>query len=141
MLAFVWREDSYGRFTPVPTEAVDGAWIAANVLKYPAEVVGAAWDEDIGTPEVVALVARMVGEGKLESSVSATGGPSGSMTLGLKVDRSTLTGYERTLVDALFLRCLARRAGGFRSVRRATTRPPTLRLPERRRPLSFALRA
>ena len=102
MLAFVWREDSYGRFTPVPTGAVDGAWIAANVLKYPAEVVGAAWDEDIGTPEVVALVARMVGEGKLESSVSATGGPSGSMTLGLKVDRSTLTGYERTLVDALF---------------------------------------
>jgi hypothetical protein len=102
MLGFVRREDLYGRFMPVPTEAVDSAWIAANILKYPAEVVGAAWDENIGTPEVVALVARMVGEGKLESRVSVTGGRSGSMTLRLKVNRSTLTGYERTLVDALF---------------------------------------
>jgi uncharacterized membrane protein YgcG len=102
VLAFMWREDSYGRFAPVPTDAVDAAWIAEHILKYPAEVVGAAWDEDIGTPEVVALVARMVAEGKLESSVSAAGGLSGSMTLRLKVDRSTLTGHERTLVDALF---------------------------------------
>jgi uncharacterized membrane protein YgcG len=98
----VRREDSYGRFAPVPTDAVDAAWIAEHILKYPAEVVGASWDENIGTPEVIALVARMVGEGKLESTVSAAGVPSGSMTLRLRVDRSTLSGHERTLVDALF---------------------------------------
>src|SRR5262245_18673752 len=70
-------------------------------MKYPAEVVGAAWDDDVGTPEVVALIARLVGEGKLESDV-ARSGANASMTLRLKADRSALEGHERTLVDALF---------------------------------------
>ncbi len=73
-------------------------WLREHILKYPAEVVAAAWDENVGTAEVVALIARMVGDGKLESSV----GTSASMTLRLKVDRSTLQGHERTLVEKLF---------------------------------------
>ncbi|HUE87096.1 MAG TPA: DUF2207 domain-containing protein [Vicinamibacterales bacterium] len=97
LAAFFAREERHGRFAPLATD-IDEAWLGEHVFKYPAEVVGAAWDEGISTPEVVALIARMVSEGKLESTVSK----SGSMTLNLKVDRSTLEGHERTLVEALF---------------------------------------
>jgi len=102
VLAFFAREESYGRFAPVTTDQIDGTWISEHILKHPAEVVGAAWDDSIGTPEVVALMARMVSEGKLESDVTGQGGGKGSMTLRLKADRSTLEGHERTLVEALF---------------------------------------
>jgi hypothetical protein len=91
------REERVGRFAPLATD-IDEAWLQAHVLKYPAEVVGAVWDESISTPEVVALIARMVSEGKLASTVSK----GGTMTLDLKVDRETLAGHERTLVDRLF---------------------------------------
>jgi hypothetical protein len=99
-LAVLWlfvREHSYGRFAPL-TQQVDEAWLRDHILKYPAEVVGAAWDEGIDTPEVVALIARMVSEGKLESEIDS----GASMTLRLKVDRKTLEGHERTLVERLF---------------------------------------
>jgi uncharacterized membrane protein YgcG len=103
-LAVAWffvRERAYGRFAPVVAEQVDEAWIKERILKHPAEVVGAAWDSSIGTQEVVALIARMVSEGKLESAVAGEGKDS-SMILRLKVDRSTLEGHEGTLVSWLF---------------------------------------
>ena len=101
-LALLWffiREQSFGRFAPLERR-IDEAWLREHLLRYPAEVVAAAWDESVGTPEVVALIARMVAEGKLESAVGD--GSSPSMTLRLKVDRSTLQGHERTLVEKLF---------------------------------------
>ena len=101
VLAFFVREESHGRFVPVTTDDIDERWIAEHITKYPAEVVGAAWDDSIGKPEVVALIARLVGEGKLDSEVAPPGGKT-SMTLRLKADRSALEGHERTLVDALF---------------------------------------
>jgi hypothetical protein len=91
------REKRHGRFAPLAT-GIDEAWLREQIFSYPAEMVGAAWDEGIGTPEVVALIARMVSEGKLQSTVSK----SGSMTLVLTVDRTTLEGHERALVDGLF---------------------------------------
>jgi hypothetical protein len=103
-LAIAWffvREERYGRFAPVAADGVDEAWLREHILEHPAEVVGAAWDGSIGKSEVVALIARMVGEGKLESVVVQDAGQS-SMTLRLKVDRRTLERQERTLVDALF---------------------------------------
>jgi uncharacterized membrane protein YgcG len=95
---FFVREQSLGRFAPVSTAGIDSTWIEQQLLVHPAEVVGAAWDDSIGAPEVVALIARMTGEGKLESRA----GDAGSLTLRLTVDRNTLTGYERALVDGLF---------------------------------------
>jgi hypothetical protein len=94
---FFMREARVGRFAPLDTN-IDESWLREHVLRYPAEIVGAAWDEGISTPEVVALIARLVSEGKLASAV----GKRGSMTLDLKVDRETLSGHERTLVDRLF---------------------------------------
>jgi hypothetical protein len=96
-VGFFVREQQNGRFAPV-ADSVDEAWLREHVLDYPAEVVGAAWDGEIGSSEVVALIARMVGEGKLETDVDAAG----SMTLRLEADRKTLEGRERTLVERLF---------------------------------------
>ena len=98
VLAFVTRERSLGRFAPVDPTGFDSRWIENNILTYPAEVVGAAWDGRIGKSEVVALIARMTAEGKLESKIEGTN----SIRLSLKVDRDKLNGYERALVDGLF---------------------------------------
>jgi uncharacterized membrane protein YgcG len=104
-LAIGWffvRERARGRFVPLATAEVNEAWLRENVLKYPAEVVGAAWDETVGPPEVVALLARMTSEGKLESIAGEKASGGSSMTLRLKVDRATLAGHERTIVERLF---------------------------------------
>ena len=98
---FFFREHSSGRFAPLATEQVDERWLQTHILKHPAEVVAAAWDGSIGKAAVVALIARMVSEGKLDSRIEAIKGGS-AMALRLKVDRATLEGYERTLVDQLF---------------------------------------
>ena len=98
VLVFLMRERSLGRLAPVDPIGIDNAWIENNILTYPAEVIGAAWDGRIGTSEVVALIARMTAEGKLESTVEGTN----SMRLNLKVDRDKLNGHERALVDGLF---------------------------------------
>lgn len=98
VLAFMVRERSLGRFAPVDVTGIDGAWIQTNILAYPAELVGAAWDGRVGTSEVVALIARMTAEGKLESNIEAKD----SMRLSLKVGRDKLNEYERALVEGLF---------------------------------------
>jgi uncharacterized membrane protein YgcG len=68
-------------------------------LAHPPEVIGAAWDGSVGEPEVGAVVARLVQEGKLRSKVT----PLGDLALELLVDREALDGYERALVDGLFV--------------------------------------
>lgn len=95
------REQRRGRFAPL-SQNVDESWVREHILKYPAEVVAAAWDEHVGTAEVVALIARMVADGQLESSVGKGTKKDASMTLRLQVDRSTLNAHERALVDKLF---------------------------------------
>jgi Predicted membrane protein (DUF2207) N-terminal domain len=105
MLIIAWfflGEQAKGRFDPIERDdRIDESWLRENILKHPAEIIGAAWDNRIGQPEVVAMLARMTSEGKLESQASGEGRHA-SMTLRLRVDRSSLTGYERKLIDALF---------------------------------------
>ncbi len=97
VIAWVFgRERWYGRFAPLHTQ-IDEAWIREHIVKHPAEVVAAAWDNHIESAEVVALIARLVAEGKLKSDAKGK-----SMSLHLAVGRDTLDGYERALVDALF---------------------------------------
>lgn len=90
------RERWYGRFAPLHSQ-VDEAWIREHILKHPAEVVAAAWDDRVKSEEVVALIARLVADGKLRNGTGKK-----SMTLHLAVDRDKLDGYERALVDGLF---------------------------------------
>jgi uncharacterized membrane protein YgcG len=95
---FMVRERKLGRFAVIDPAIIDSSWIEKNIIVHPAEVVGAAWDGRVSNPEVVALIARMSAEGKLESEVAGKD----SMTLRLKVDRNNLDGYERALVNGLF---------------------------------------
>ena len=102
VLLFFVRENTLGRFDPLEQEGhITESWLGEHILKHPAEVVGAAWDDRVGQPEVVALLARLTQEGALASEASP-GAKGSSMTLHLKVDRSKFAGYERKLVDALF---------------------------------------
>ena len=96
------REKSIGRFDPLPVEAVDRRWLEQNLLPLRAELVGALWDQDVGPSEVSAILARMVAEGKLKSQLGS-GSADDSLELDLLVPRSSLEGYERQLVDALFI--------------------------------------
>lgn len=101
--AVVWLigEHRRGRFAPL-THQIDEAWVREHILKHPAEVVAAAWDENVGSAEVAALIARMVGDGQLTSTVTSTTTDEATMALQLKVPRSTLNVHERALVDLLF---------------------------------------
>ena len=100
------RERALGRFAPlVPPHAIDRAWLDANVFHVLPEVVGAAWDDSTGAPEVAAVLARLVGEKKLSSSVTRSRrGIFGHDVLHLKllVSRSAFNEYEGRLIDALF---------------------------------------
>ena len=99
---FFVRERARGRFDALEREdSITESWLREHILKYPSEVVGAAWDDRVGQPEVVSLLARLTTDGTLESQPSP-GASKASMTLRLKTDRSKLAGYERKLVDALF---------------------------------------
>ncbi len=108
LLSTLWffaREHWYGRFAPLASD-IDEAWLAEHIFRYPAEVVAAAWDENVGSAEVVSLIARMVADGTLHSSVGNgkyKRGKTAEMTLRLLVDRDTLHGHERVLVDKLFV--------------------------------------
>jgi uncharacterized membrane protein YgcG len=102
-LSFFLREKRTGRFEPLPP--IDESWIRGNVLRLPPEVVGAAWDEKTGAHEVAAVLARMVGEGKIRSWVERKGFwpfRKSALNMELLADRNSLAGYEKSLVAGLF---------------------------------------
>ena len=96
LLASEW---SRGRFAPLtPQAASQPGWLEQNLLLHPAELIGAVWDRGVGSDEVAATIARLAGEGKLETRVDGEQ----ELHLKLKVDRDTLGGHERSLVDGFF---------------------------------------
>ncbi len=99
------REKALGRFSAPPTPAEwDEAWLQENLFLYRPEEVGALWDQAIGPPEVAAVLARLVGEGKLASEVVPKKGFFGRDVLRLtrKAELHEFVGYERKLIDKLF---------------------------------------
>ena len=93
------RERGTGRLGTANGAALSRADLERDIFVHPPEVIGAAWDGSVGEPEVGAVVARMVQEGKLRSEVT----PLGNLSMELLVGRETLDGYERALVDGLFV--------------------------------------
>jgi uncharacterized membrane protein YgcG len=104
---FYRGEEVLGRFAPLtPVSSIDESWLEANVFTMLPEEVGAAWDDSTAAPEVAAVLARMVSEGKLKTEVSRTRGflkSSENLRMELLVDRDSLSGYEGILVRALFV--------------------------------------
>lgn len=100
-------EEVLGRFAPLtPVSSIDKSWLEANVFTMLPEEVGAAWDDSTAGPEVAAVLARMVSEGKLKTEVFRTRGlfkSSETLRMELLVDRNSLSGYEGKLVKALFV--------------------------------------
>jgi uncharacterized membrane protein YgcG len=104
---FLFLEWSRGRFAPLrPAAEITRPWLEERVLSLPPEVVGDLWDNSTGAPEVAAILARMVAEKKLASSVERTRlflwFKKDVLRLELLVDRDTLSGYEAELVQAFF---------------------------------------
>ena len=95
----VRRERGAGRLGAAAAQPVSRASLERDIFVHPPEVIGAAWDCNVGEPEVGSVVARMVQEGKLRSDVTS----SRNLSLQLLVGRDTLGGYERALVDGLFV--------------------------------------
>lgn len=109
VLGFLFHrgEDVLGRFAPLtPVSSIDRSWLEANVFTMRPEEVGAAWDESTAAPEVAAVLARMVSEGRLKTEVYQTRGlfkSSENLRMELLVDRDSLSGYEGILVRSLFI--------------------------------------
>jgi len=104
---FFRREWALGKFEPpIPESAVTREWLATHVLALPPEVVGAAWDDSTGAAEVTAVLARLEQEGKVRSRVETTKVlvfSRNTLHLELTTPRNGLVGYERALIDALFV--------------------------------------
>lgn len=93
-LGFVKREEGAGRYATIE---VNRLWLEQTLLPIKPEVVGTAWDDSTGQPEVAALIARMAIEKKLDNQ------PGDPPRLKLLVARESLEGYEREFVDRLFV--------------------------------------
>jgi uncharacterized membrane protein YgcG len=99
------REESLGRFEPPEAPAEwDEGWLQENVFSDRPEEVGTLWDQKVGPAEVAAVLARLVGEGKLASEVRSEGilFRRNVLHLRLLADRRGLLDYERQLIDKLF---------------------------------------
>lgn len=85
------EERETGRLAPIVPQ------FDPELLKLKAEVAGAAWDTNIGAPEVAATLARMTQEKKITTRIDDD-----VLHLTLNVDRDSLLGYEHLLVEKLF---------------------------------------
>jgi len=104
-LSFRRSQQALGRFATAATPpGWDEEWLRQNVFLYQPEEVGALWDRSVGAPEVAAVLARLVAEGKLASEVRPKRSIFGKdvLVLKLKSDRNAFGEYERKLIDKLF---------------------------------------
>ena len=101
------HERRNGRFEPLPPlAAIDDAWLAEHVFKYPPEKVGNLWDNRTGAPEVAAILARLVQEGRLASRIEIRRGVLRNeeiLHLQIPSPRPDFNAYESALIAALFI--------------------------------------
>ncbi len=101
---FLEGERPLGRLAPpLSHREVDEAWLETDLFPWLPEQVGAIWDQKVGPPEVAAVLARLVAEGKLESRIEKRGWFGRKvMVLDRKVPLAELDGYVGRLVRKLF---------------------------------------
>jgi|GEM_PF-4898034 len=96
---FVLDQRRRGRFRRSATPVIDRVAFETSVAAFPAEVVGAAVDETVGTDEVKAILARLMLEKKIAAEIA-----DGVFWLRLLVPRSSFAnGYEEQLIRLLFV--------------------------------------
>lgn len=106
-LRFRRGEAARGRYDRVEAPADwDEAWLQENLFDLKAEEAGTLWDQEVGPPEVSALLARLVAEGKLESEVRPKRRWFGKDILVLRLKTPNglddFHSYERDLLYGLF---------------------------------------
>ncbi len=104
-LEFHRHEKKQGRYDSVDGPAeLDRGWLEERVFSLRPEVVGALWDGIVSRPEVSALIARWVVEGKVGSSVRERERfwSRSVLELKLRARRNEFSGYQRRLLDKLF---------------------------------------
>jgi len=102
VLWFVWDQQRIGRFGGQAPLAPASDWFDMTLARFPAEVVGAAWDDTVSAKEVKAILTRLILEEKLSADVRKADG-SEMLVLRLLVPRTFFRGYEGLLVSSLFL--------------------------------------
>ncbi len=93
-------------FARMPLDAVTPQWLQEQVFSRLPEVVGAAWDDRTEAPEVAAMLARLVQEGKLASRVETKKlwvFSKHVLHLELKVQRDQFQPHEAALIRKLFV--------------------------------------
>jgi len=110
--SFFRHEKQRGRFNPLPdTSQINAAWLDAHVFNLLPETVGATWDKSTTGHEAAAVLARLVVEKKMSSRLEPFTIPilgwrvPGMFTLHLNLlqAREKFSGYERKLIDGLFI--------------------------------------
>ena len=94
------RERELGRFDDAPSAPASAAWLRQHVFVFRPELVGALYHERVGPTEVAALLARLELEGKIQNLGAQ---PADGLRLRLLVERGAFSGYERQLIDKLFV--------------------------------------
>ncbi|HET7433954.1 MAG TPA: DUF2207 domain-containing protein [Thermoanaerobaculia bacterium] len=95
VLLFIANQRRVGRLRRID-EPVTEEWLKRHVFSMQPEVAGAALHNDVGAPEVAALLARMTAEGKLNSTVV-------DGELHLTRHKNILHGREWALAEAIFI--------------------------------------
>jgi uncharacterized membrane protein YgcG len=104
---YLAHEQRNGRFAPLkPIATIDDAWLEENVFKHRPEKVGSLWDNRTGAPEVAAILARLVLEGKLGSRIEKRRRlmhREDVLHLTILSPRPQFNAYESALIKALFI--------------------------------------
>lgn len=102
-LRFVQGEYRLGRIGQLkPVSEVDDAWLLSNVFLYPPEVIGAAWDGQVGPAEVAAIIASMQQDGIIATKIDSSSANEPKLTMTLLQDRGAVSGYRGQLLKKLF---------------------------------------
>jgi uncharacterized membrane protein YgcG len=101
---FLTRERARGRFVFTPLAQIDEQWLNDNVLRYKPEIVGAAFDNKIGAPEVAGILAALAKEKKIETRVEQRRMKRPLLHMTLLVPIEQIEGYRRTLLKRLFFK-------------------------------------
>jgi uncharacterized membrane protein YgcG len=102
LVLFFVHESRVGRFVPVDPTPVDEAWLSRETFAHPPEVIGAAWDESVGSEEVAAVMMRLQREGRIDAQFAPKERGSQRFVLRLKQPIESFSGYERNLLDGYF---------------------------------------
>lgn len=104
IFSFVMGERARGRFVFTPFEEIDEEWLKDNVLRFKPEIVGAAFDNKIGAPEVAGILAALAKEKKIETRVEQRRMKRPLLHMTLLVPIEEIEGYRRTLLKRLFFK-------------------------------------